>query len=136
MTVRIGSPNKGPTVVAIDDQLENLILLQAIIEHRGYTFLGATSGAEGIGLAAQAAPRLILLDVQMPDMDGFETCRQLRGIWALKATPIAFLTACKTGADVQAGMKAGGDDFLMKPFDAEKLLARIEHWTSRKPIPA
>jgi CheY-like chemotaxis protein len=124
--------HKSRIVVAVDDQPENLMLLRAIVEHHGDTFFGATSGPEGISLATRTSPRLILLDVQMPGMDGFETCRRMRQLWALRQTPIAFLTACKTGQDVQEGIRAGGNDFLMKPFDPDKLLARIDHWTSRR----
>lgn len=126
-----GKP-RGRVVIGVDDQPENLALLQAIVENHGDTFLGAASGAEGIALAQRSSPRLILLDVQMPEMDGFETCRRLRQIWILKPTPIAFLTSSKSGADVQEGLRAGGNDFLSKPFDPERLLARIDYWSSRR----
>jgi two-component system OmpR family response regulator len=123
---------KNKIILGVDDQPENIMMLEALIEGRGYTFFGAGSGAECISLAPRAAPRLILLDIQMPELDGFETCKRLRAIWTLAPTPIVFLTGRKSSDDVRAGMAAGGNDFIVKPFDAEKLLARVDYWTSRR----
>jgi DNA-binding response OmpR family regulator len=77
-------------------------------------------------------PKLILLDVQMPEMDGFETCRRLRGMFLIKTVPVAFLTARKSPEDVRMGLSAGGNDFIVKPFDPEKLLGRVDHWMGRR----
>lgn len=130
------SPNrKDKIVIGIDDQAENIMMLEALIDAQGYTFFGASSALDGISLAQRASPRLILLDIQMPGMDGFETCRRLRQIWALKQVPIAFLTASKSPEDVRKGIAAGGNDFITKPFDADKLLARVDLWTNRR-LPA
>jgi DNA-binding response OmpR family regulator len=68
----------------------------------------------------------------MPVMDGFETCRRLRAIYALKHTPLAFLTARKSADDVRAGLAAGGNDFIIKPFDPGRLIARVAHWTGKR----
>lgn len=125
------SPASGRIVIGVDDQPENLLILQGVLEHAGYFFLGAASGAECLSLAARSSPRLILVDIQMPGMDGFETCRRLRAEWSLRRTPIAFLTAKKAPEDVRMGLDAGGNDFLLKPFDPEKLLARTDYWTRR-----
>ncbi len=123
---------RAMTVLAADDQLENVALLESLIESQGFTFLGVASGAECLSLAQRIAPRLILLDVQMPQMDGFEVCRRLRALPALNQVPVAFLTARKSVADVQIGMAAGGNDFIVKPFDPGKLIARVIYWTSRQ----
>lgn len=123
---------KGKTVIGVDDQPENLAILEALIETRGYSFFGATSGLEALSLAMRVDPRLILLDVQMPEMDGFETCRRLRAMYLLRSVPVAFLTAKKSTDDVRAGLDAGGNDFIVKPFDPEKLLARVDHWIVRR----
>src|SRR5258708_517895 len=101
-------------VLGVDDQPENLIILESLIEAQGFIFLGVGSGAEALSLAVRASPRLILLDVQMPEMDGFETCRRLRRIPELASVPIAFLTARKASDDVRAGLQAGGNDFIVK----------------------
>ena len=123
---------KSRIVLAADDQPENIMILESLIEAQGFTFFGAASGAECLSLAARINPKLVLLDIQMPQMDGFETCRRLRAMINLKQVPVAFLTARKSAADVQAGMAAGGNDFIVKPFDPEKLVARVVHWTSRR----
>jgi len=123
---------KAKVVLAADDQPENIQLLESLIEGQGFTFFGVNGGAECISLAPRVNPRLILLDVQMPGMDGFEACRRLRGIYALRHTPVAFLTARKGVADVQAGVAAGGNDFIVKPFAPDKLIARVLHWTNRR----
>jgi two-component system OmpR family response regulator len=118
-------------VVGVDDAAENLLLLQAAVKAGGYTFMGARSGTECLSLVGKMAPRLILLDIEMPDPDGFETCRRLRLIRQLSRVPIAFLTARKTPEDVKRGIALGGNDFIVKPFDPVKLLDRIRHWTGR-----
>jgi len=119
----------GRTIIAVDDQPENLMILEAVLESAGYFFLAASSGPECLSLALRSSPRLILVDIQMPEMDGLETCRRLRGEWSLRRTPIAFLTARKAPEDVHAGLAAGGNDLILKPFDPAKLLARAEYWT-------
>lgn len=124
--------NKGKTIIGIDDQVENLMILEGLIERQGYSFFGASSGAEGISLAQRVDPKLILLDVQMPDMDGYETCRRLRALYRLKTVPIAFLTARKAADDVRLGLHAGGNDFIVKPFDPEKLIARVVYWMGKR----
>lgn len=118
-------------VLGVDDQPENLLILSAVLETAGYTFIAASNGAECLSLAVRASPRLILLDVQMPGMDGFETCRRLRANWQLKSFPVAFLTGRKSADDVRTGIAAGGNDFITKPFDHGRLLARVDHWARR-----
>jgi CheY-like chemotaxis protein len=123
---------RAKTVLAADDQPENIMMLEALIERQGFTFFGVGSGAECISLAQRISPRFILLDVQMPEMDGFETCRRLRKIYPLIHVPVAFVTARKSAADVQAGIAAGGNDFIVKPFDPERLISRVIYWTSHR----
>jgi len=123
---------KAKIILAADDQAENLMILESLIEAQGFTFFGVESGLEALSLAPRINPRLILLDVQMPIMDGFETCRRLREIPDLKPTPIAFLTARKSSDDVRTGLLAGGNDFIVKPFDPDKLIARVVQWTGRR----
>lgn len=124
--------NGGPLVVCVDDVRENLLVVQAVAEWAGYSFQGVSSGIECLSLLSKVVPKLILLDVQMPWMDGFETCRKLRGIDDLAAVPVAFLTAKKTIHDLREGMAAGGNDFILKPVDPTVLLERISYWTTRR----
>jgi CheY-like chemotaxis protein len=119
-------------VLGVDDAPENLFLLQAAVKAGGYTFMSARSGSECLSLLNRVAPRLILLDIEMPNMDGFETCRQIRAIPGLRQIPIAFLTARKTAEDVKKCLAVGGNDFIVKPFEMAKLLDRIKHWTARR----
>jgi CheY-like chemotaxis protein len=124
--------NRDKIVIGVDDQPENIMMLEGLIEAQGYTFFGCTSGLDCIALAQKANPKLILLDIQMPGMDGYETCRRLRIMPLTRFVPIAFLTARKASEDVRAGMAAGGNDFIVKPFNAERLIARVDYWTNRK----
>jgi CheY-like chemotaxis protein len=119
-------------VLGVDDAPENLLLLQGAVKAGGYTFMSAVSGSECLTLLTRVVPRLILLDIQMPVMNGFETCRQIRAIPELRSIPIAFLTASKTAEDVRRCLAVGGNDFIVKPFDLAKLLDRIRHWTSTR----
>lgn len=131
MSVR-GSDRRHKIVMAIDDQAQTLMLIQGYVEAAGFSFVGALRGKEAVALTDRIVPRLILLDIQMPEMDGFETCRALRANSKLRPVPIAFLTMRKTAEDVTFGLSAGGNDFIVKPFDPDKLVERIEFWVNRK----
>jgi CheY-like chemotaxis protein len=126
-----GATTASKIVLGVDDAPENLFLLQAAMKSAGYTFIAAKSGRECLSLLSRVTPRLILLDIEMPDLDGFETCRRIRQNRDLRHVPIAFLTARKGPEDVKSGLAAGGNDFILKPFDPMKLLDRVKHWTSR-----
>lgn len=120
-------------VVAVDDEVSNLMLLKGLIEGAGFFYMPARSGAECITLTSRVQPRLILLDIEMPGgADGFTTCRRLRQMPSLRTVPIVFLTGRKTGEDVKECLKAGGNDFIIKPFDPVKLIERVEYWTARR----
>jgi len=95
--------------------------------------MGAKGGLECLRLVCRMIPKLILLDIEMPGIDGFETCRRIRNLSETKLVPIAFLTGRKTAEDVKTGMAAGGNDFIVKPYDVVKLIERINHWVNRAP---
>ena len=118
-------------VMGVDDAPENLALLKAVVEAAGYTFRGAASGAECLSFLAYVRPALILLDVEMPDMSGLEVCRTIRSAAKPVAVPIIFLTAHREDEDVQECFAAGGDDFIVKPFDVIVLLDHIKRWVDR-----
>lgn len=128
MTAAEIAARRHKVVLGVDDQPENLAVLSAVLETAGYTFVEASSGLDCLSLAARVSPRLILLDIQMPGINGLETCRRLRADWRLQHIPVAFLTGRNHADDVRAGLKAGGNDFITKPFDHERLLARVDHW--------
>jgi len=123
--------NRDKVVIGVDDLPQHLKLLQQCIQSGGYTFIGAASGLDCLALVSRVQPRLILLDVQMPELDGFETCRRLRIDQGLNQVPIAFLTARNSPDDVKLGLAAGGNDFILKPVALARLLDRVQYWTSR-----
>ena len=113
-----------PVILVVDDLPENVRLLQAVLEPRGYTVVTAMSGAEALEQVASQPIDMVLLDVSMPGMDGFEVCRRLRAEPATSFLPIVMVTASGSEEKV-AGIKAGADDFIPKPFDQDELLARV-----------
>jgi len=124
--------DRAKVVLGIDDSTDDLGLLNLILMGAGYTFVSANNPDDGCNLVLRAPPRLILLDIQMPKVDGFETCRRLRSMPEAQHIPIAFLTARKTRDDVKRGLEVGGNDFIIKPFQRDALLARVHHWTNRR----
>lgn len=129
------SANKNKVVIGVDDLPQHLRLLEQCILSGGYTFFGASSGPECLALVARIQPRLILLDVQMPELDGYETCRRLRSDPAFHHVPIAFLTSRNSPEDVKLGLAAGGNDFILKPVTVARLMERVKYWTSRRVVP-
>ena len=115
----------GPlTILAVDDEPVNLRLLEAVLAPRGHRVLQATSGAECLVVLAQQDVDLVLLDVVMPDHDGFEVCRRIRADVRTAYLPVVMLTASDAQQRVEA-LEAGADDFVRKPFDQSELLARV-----------
>jgi DNA-binding response OmpR family regulator len=123
-----------PVIVAVDDSREMLDILKSVIAGAGYRFFGASNANQCLRLIGDVEPDLILLDIQMPEIDGFELCRQIRAIEAWRQIPVAFVTARRTAQDVKAGIAAGGNDFITKPFDAKQLMARVERWVKQKQV--
>jgi class 3 adenylate cyclase/CheY-like chemotaxis protein len=112
------------TVLAIDDQSTNLRLLDAVLTPRGHRVLTAQSGAEGLALLETEDIDIVLLDILMPEMDGYEVCRRIRSAPATEFLPVVMITA--SGSEQRlAALEAGADDFVTKPFDKSELLARV-----------
>jgi DNA-binding NtrC family response regulator len=112
-------------VLLVDDQRENVDVLVGILKPKGYDIRVALSGAVALDLAQRFSPDLILLDVMMPDMDGFEMCRQLKTDPSMHDTPVIFLTALSELKNVVEGFRSGGVDYISKPFRDEELLMRV-----------
>ena len=112
-------------ILVIDDLPENVFMLQDRLEHEGYEVLTAYDGKNGIDKAKTELPDLILLDVMMPDINGFEVCKNLVSDERTSSIPIILVTA-KTGAeDTKEGLDAGAFDYIKKPFNKIELLARV-----------
>ena len=117
-------PNPS-TVLIVDDKPSARELLRAILLEQGYTLAFATSGQEALTSAAELSPDVILLDVMMPGLDGFEVCRQLRADPVLAQVPVILITALDDEDSVLQGLEAGADDFISKPFNQAELRARV-----------
>lgn len=111
------------TILVIDDDHDLTAMLTAQLERRNYRVVVAANGREGLQKAYQARPDLILLDIMMPEMDGWEVCQRLR---ELSNVPIIMLTARNIKGDIVKGLESGADDYLTKPFSAAELEARIQ----------
>ena len=114
-----------PRILIVDDNPTNVKVLQTRLAAEGYEVVTAADGEEGLAAARQHAPDLILLDVMMPKLDGFEVCRRLRADAAFPFTPIILVTAMADSKDVIVGLEAGGDEYLTKPVDHAALAARV-----------
>ena len=121
------------TLLIVDDNPVNLGVVVEYLEGAGYEVLVALDGEEALKRAAYSQPDLILLDVMMPGIDGFETCRRLRDDAGTAHIPVIFMTALDDVSDKVAAFQAGGVDYVSKPFQPEELLARVGiHLTLRR----
>ena len=110
-------------ILVVDDEPRYIWILQTNLEARGYAVLPATDGQQALELATSEEPDLIVLDIKMPGLDGFEVCRRIR---ESSAVPIIMLTALASLDDKIKGLDMGADDYVTKPFSAEELVARIQ----------
>jgi DNA-binding response OmpR family regulator/DNA-binding CsgD family transcriptional regulator len=113
------------TVLVVDDTPETLGFLTDTLDHAGFTVLIATDGESALALVEQITPDLVLMDAVMPGMDGFETCRRLKGEKLLTHLPVIFMTGLSETEHVVQGLAAGGVDYVTKPIVIDELLARI-----------
>jgi DNA-binding response OmpR family regulator len=111
------------TILLVDDETRMLDLLSLYLTPLGYVCIKRTSGSEAISYLESHDADLVLLDVMMPELDGWETCVEIRKHWDI---PVIMLTARSEKPDVVRGLKGGADDYITKPFDEGELVARIE----------
>jgi class 3 adenylate cyclase/CheY-like chemotaxis protein len=116
--------SEEPTVLVIDDLPQNTRLLEAILAPKGYQVVTAASGEEGLRLLREEKPDLVLLDILMPEMDGYEVCRRIREDPATAFLPVVMITA-SGDQEKRRALETGADDFVTKPFDQTELLARV-----------
>jgi putative two-component system response regulator len=132
VSLRSGSLSEMPTILLVDDHPTSRMTAATLLSMEGYKVLEADCGSVALQLVSQNKPDLILLDVMMPEMDGFEVCRRLKQDEQTRLIPIIFITALHDRRSRIQGIEAGGDDFLTKPFDRLELSARVKSLVQQK----
>ena len=113
-----------PLILVVDDVPDNVEILQLRLESQGYAVITAGDGEAALAIIRDRLPDLVLLDIQMPKLDGIETVKQLKADDSLPFIPVIMVTARADAKDVVTGLEAGGDDYLTKPVDQAALVAR------------
>ncbi|MBF0118590.1 MAG: response regulator [Desulfobacterales bacterium] len=120
-------------ILIVDDTIHNLQLLTAILNQRGYSVIGAPDGSTALMIAQNEPPDLILLDILMPEMDGFEVCERLKSDVKTESIPVIFISSLDDIEDKIKGFSLGGADYITKPFQEEEVFARVNtHVTLRR----
>lgn len=122
-----------PKILIIEDEPQIRDIIQEILECEGYRTLEADNGLTGLQLAQQSPPDLIVCDVMMPELDGFDVLKGLRANPGIGSIPMIFLTAKTDRASVRKGMNLGADDYITKPFTHLELLSAIDARLKNKP---
>jgi two-component system cell cycle response regulator DivK len=115
-------------ILVIEDQEDNRTILRDLLTSVGYELIEATNGEEGVKLAEQEKPDLILMDIQLPVIDGYEATRRIRVISELKQTPIIAVTSYALSGDEAKAREAGCDGYVTKPFSPRALLAKVREY--------
>ena len=125
--------NTDLTILIADDDLPNRFLLQTILDKQGFNVLQADDGLQAVEVFKRERPDLVLMDIKMPNMDGYEATRNIKAMSGETFVPVIFLTATSDSDGLAKCVESGGDDFLTKPYNHVLLKARID--ASRPPIP-
>lgn len=129
--ISMSTPARG-VVLVVDDQMRNIQVVGTMLTREGYEVIPATSGAQALQRVLAQMPDLVLLDVMMPEMDGYEVCRKLREHHDTAALPVIFVSAADDADAVVRGLEAGGTDYVTKPFNRAELLARVRNQVELK----
>lgn len=122
--------NPDFTILIVDDVDANVLLLRLLISKAGFRTITASSGREALKIIKETPPDLILLDIMMPDMDGYEVAKELSATENYSEIPIIFLSALNSSEDIVKGFKLGAADYVSKPFNKDELLIRVNHQIS------
>ena len=122
--------NSDFTVLIVDDVDANVLLLKLLLTKAGYKTLTAYNGKDSIEIIKKQSPDLVLLDIMMPVMDGYEVAAKLREMPDLRDMPIIFLSALNSPNDIVKGFRSGAADYVSKPFNKDELLIRVNHQLS------
>jgi DNA-binding response OmpR family regulator len=125
-------PDSTPTILVADDEEDLRELVTYRLTRSGYRVIGAGDGQEALELAAERTPDLMVLDVMMPKLDGYELTRRVRAEAALRSIPVILLTARSQESDIDRGFEVGADDYLKKPFNPDELVARVRAVLGRR----
>jgi CheY-like chemotaxis protein len=125
MTESANNEDKA-TILIVDDVPKNIQVLGHVLDKHGYLIAAATDGRQALAIVADVNPDLILMDIMMPIMDGFEACRRLKADPATRPIPIILLTAKTATEDIVQGFALGAVDYITKPFSAQELIARVQ----------
>ncbi|MFW9833662.1 MAG: response regulator transcription factor [Candidatus Thorarchaeota archaeon] len=117
--------NKNKKILVVDDEQMTTDLAKTFLEKHGFQVVVAKDGEEAIEIAHEEVPDLILLDVMLPTIDGFEVCKRLKEHATFKSTPILMFTAKGLSSDFERGEAAGADEYIVKPFSGKALVATI-----------
>lgn len=115
-------------ILVVEDNPDNRILITDVLASLTYEAIVANDGEEGVALAAQHVPDLILMDLSLPKMDGWTAATQIKANPALKHVPIIALTAHAMVGDREKALQAGCDDYISKPIDLRELSSKLQHW--------
>jgi two-component system cell cycle response regulator DivK len=113
-------------ILVIDDHEDNRHILRDLLENASYEVIEATTGAEGVVLAEAQVPDLILMDIQLPDIDGYEATRRIKSMPALRHVPVIAVTSYALSGDDVKALSAGCDAYVTKPFSPRALLAKVK----------
>src|ERR1044071_9773636 len=120
-------PETAQPILIVEDSPTQREHLQYILEERGFVTVAASDGKEALELISRQKPALVITDVTMPEMDGYELCRRIRMDDSLQRVPVILLTALSDPEDVFKGLECGADNFITKPYEAEYLMAGIHY---------
>ena len=120
-------------ILVVDDDLSTRVTIEAMLSTGNYELFFAENGFQALSMGAELQPDLVLLDVMMPEMNGFEVCKKFRSMPDLAETPIVLITSLDDRESRMSGIKAGADDFVTKPFQAEELRIRVQNMTRLNP---
>jgi len=122
----------APTVLYIEDDFQNRVLVRRVLEASGFSILEAENGTTGLQVAQKHVPDLILIDINLPEMDGYEVTSRLKGMAALAHVPIVALTANVMKGDREKTLAAGCDGYIQKPIDVDLLPEQINRFLASK----
>ena len=117
-------------ILVVDDVMPNVLLLKVMLTNEKFNVVTASNGTTALSMVQSEKPDLILLDIMMPDLNGYEVAQRLKADPATAGIPIIFLTALNSSEDIVRGFRIGGNDFISKPFNKEVLIVRVKYQLS------